>query len=106
MPYPSTPFYERLKAQDRLLYDGRWWMHPQYRFNHAAFRPAGMTADQLTDTAWACRKRWSSWPSIASRLLDPQTNLATPFRLATYLAYNPLFRREAFKRQGMRLGTR
>ena len=39
MPYPSTPFYERLKAEGRLLYDGRWWLHPDYRFNYAAFRP-------------------------------------------------------------------
>jgi radical SAM superfamily enzyme YgiQ (UPF0313 family) len=106
MPYPSTAFYERLKAEGRLLYDGRWWLHPNYRFNHAAFRPIGMTADALTETAWACRRRWSSWSSIAWRVLDPATNLATPFRFATYCAYNPLFRREAFKRQGMRLGTR
>ena len=27
-------------------------------------------------------------------------------RFALYLIYNPLFRREAFKRQGLRLGTR
>jgi radical SAM superfamily enzyme YgiQ (UPF0313 family) len=106
MPYPATAYYERMRAEGRLLYDGRWWLHPDYRFNHAAFRPIGMTPDELTETAWACRRRWSSWASIARRALDASTNLATPFRFATYCAYNPLFRREAFKRQGMRLGTR
>jgi radical SAM superfamily enzyme YgiQ (UPF0313 family) len=106
MPYPSTPLYQRLQAEGRLLYDGRWWLHPDYRFNSAAFRPARMTADELTETAWACRQRWSSPASIARRVLDLHTNLATPFRFALYLVYNPLFRREAFKRQGMRLGTR
>jgi len=106
MPYPSTPLYQRLQAEGRLLYDGRWWLHPDYRFNHAAFRPARMTADELTEAAWACRRRWSSHASILRRALDPRTNLATPFRFALYCAYNPLFRREAFKRQGMRLGTR
>jgi radical SAM superfamily enzyme YgiQ (UPF0313 family) len=106
MPYPSTPFYERLQAEGRLLYDGRWWLHPDYRFNHAAFRPAQMTPDDLTEAAWACRRRWSSHSSIIRRALDPRTNLATPFRFATYVIYNPLFRREAFKRQSMRLGTR
>jgi radical SAM superfamily enzyme YgiQ (UPF0313 family) len=106
MPYPSTPLYQRLKAEGRLLYDGRWWLHPDYRFNHAAFRPARMTPDQLTEAAWACRRRWSSRASIVRRALDLHTNLATPFRFALYCAYNPLFRREAFKRQGMRLGTR
>jgi len=105
MPYPSTPFYERLKAEGRLLYDGRWWLHPEYRFNYAAFTPALMTADELTDTAWAARRRWSSRSAIVRRALDVRTNLATPFRFATYCAYNPLFRRETFKKQGMRLGT-
>jgi radical SAM superfamily enzyme YgiQ (UPF0313 family) len=104
MPYPSTPLYERLRAEGRLLYDGRWWLHPDYRFNAAAFRPARMTADQLTDTAWACRRRWSSPRSIVRRALDLRTNMGSPFRFALYCAYNPLFRREAFKRQGMRLG--
>jgi len=106
MPYPSTPFYERLRAEGRLLYDGQWWLHPDYRFNHAAFRPARMTADELTEAAWACRQRWSSHPSIIKRALDLKTNLATPFRFFTYLIYNPLFRREAFKKQGISLGNR
>ena len=32
MPYPGTPFYERLKAEGRLLYDERWWLHPRLPF--------------------------------------------------------------------------
>ena len=106
MPYPRTPLYARLAEEGRLLYDGRWWLHPEYRFNHAAYRPARMTADQLTEAAWAARRRWSSPASIVHRALDPATNLSSPFRLALYALYNPVFRREAFKRQGMRLGLR
>jgi radical SAM superfamily enzyme YgiQ (UPF0313 family) len=106
MPYPSTPFYERLKAEGRLLYDGRWWLHPDFRFNYAAFRPARMSAEQLTETAWACRQRWSSWSSIVQRALDPATNLSSLYRFAVYCAYNPLYRREAFKRQGLHLGVK
>ena len=105
MPYPSTPFYERLKSEGRLLYDGRWWLHPDYRFNHAAFRPVRMTPDELTEAAWACRQRWSSHSSIIRRALDLQTNLASLYRFSTYLIYNPLFRRESFKKQGMHLGN-
>lgn len=106
MPYPRTPLYARLAEEGRLLYDGRWWLHPDYRFNHAAYRPARMSADQLTEAAWAARRRWSSPSSIVRRALDPATNLSSPVRLAVYALYNPLFRREAFKRQGMRLGLR
>lgn len=106
MPYPGTPLYDRLAAEGRLLYDGRWWLHPDYRFNHAAFRPARMTADELTEVGWACRRRWSSPGSILRRVLDPATHLASLERFVVYWAYNPLYRRESFKKQGMRLGTR
>jgi radical SAM superfamily enzyme YgiQ (UPF0313 family) len=104
MPYPNTPLYRRLEAEGRLLYDGRWWLHPDFRFNAAAFRPARMTADQLTEVAWACRRRWSSPASVVRRALDPKTNLSSVYRFGLYCLYNPLYRREAFKRQGMRLG--
>lgn len=106
MPYPATPLYRRLEAEGRLLYDGRWWLHPAYRFNHAAFRPARMSADELTAAAWACRRRFNSPRSIVHRALDPRTNLGSPFRFALYCLYNPLYRRESFKRQGLLLGLR
>jgi len=106
MPYPGTPLYARLAAEGRLLYDGRWWLHPDYRFNSAAFRPARMTPDQLTEATWACRRRWNSPASILRRALDTRTNMSSPFRFALYCAYNPLYRREALKRQGLRLGIR
>jgi radical SAM superfamily enzyme YgiQ (UPF0313 family) len=106
MPYPRTPLYARLAEEGRLLYDGRWWLHPEYRFNHAAFRPMRMTADELTEVAWACRQRWNSAGSIVRRAFDPATNMASLERFAIYCAYNPLYRRESFKKQSMRLGTR
>ncbi len=106
MPYPGTPLYDRLREEDRLLYDGRWWIHPDYRFNSAAFEPRGMTADELTETAWQCRQRWNSMGSIVRRAMDRSTNMSSLTRFALYLIYNPLFRRESFKRQGLRLGLR
>jgi radical SAM superfamily enzyme YgiQ (UPF0313 family) len=106
MPYAGTPLYERLQAQGRLLYDGRWWLHPDYRFNSAAFVPARMTADQLTEVAWACRRRWNSPRSIVSRAFDPATNMRSLTRFILYAIYNPIFRRESLKRQGLLLGLR
>jgi len=32
--------------------------------------------------------------------------MGSPFQFALYCAYNPLYRRESFKRQGIRLGLR
>ena len=52
MPYPSTPLYKKLKDENRLLYNGKWWLHPAYRFNHAAFVPKNMTSAELTEAAF------------------------------------------------------
>lgn len=104
MPYPGTPLYDRLEAEGRLLWGGKWWLHPDYRFNHAAFVPKNMTPDELTEAVWQCRKRWNSPRSIVKRVWDFQTHLNSPYRLGTYLIYNRLYAHETFKKQGMRLG--
>ena len=63
-------------------------------------------AGKLTELAWHCRSRFNSYGSIVRRLLDPRTNLRNPTRFAIYCLYNPLYRREAFKKQDMILGKR
>ncbi len=106
MPYPGTPLYENLRREGRLLYDGRWWLHPDYRFNHAAFRPGRMSPEALTEACFAARKRFNGFGSIVRRAFDFKTNMRSLYRLGVYLRYNPLFRRETFKKQGMRFGLR
>lgn len=106
MPYPGTALYRRMAEEGRLLYDGTWWLHPDYRFNHAAFRPKGMTPDELTELAWQCRSRFNSLGSIVRRAFEPRTNMRTPTRFALYWLYNPLYRNESFKKQGLLLGRR
>lgn len=106
MPYPNTPLYERLEREGRLLYDGKWWLHEEYRFNYASIVPKNMTADELTEISFDCRRRFNSVGSIFRRALEPHTNLRTPYRFMTYLVYNPLFRKEVFKKQGMRFGLK
>ncbi len=104
MPYPNTPLYQQMKAENRLLYDGKWWLHPEYRFNYAAFKPKKLNAEQLTEVSFACRASFNSKKSIFLRALDLKTNMRSPYRLLTYLLYNPLFRKEVYKKQGMQFG--
>jgi radical SAM superfamily enzyme YgiQ (UPF0313 family) len=105
MPYPSTPLYDRLRAEGRLLWGGKWWLHPDYRFNHAAFVPKNMTPEELTEAVWQCRKRWNSIRSIFHRVWDFQTHLHSLYRLGTYLAYNKLYAHETLTKHGMRFGN-
>lgn len=106
MPYPGTPFYDTLKAQGRLLYDGQWWLHPRYRFNAAAFTPAQMSAQALTDACHAARCRYNSFGALVHRFSDLRTNLRTLHRAWTFWYYSLIFRKEVYKKHMMRFGLR
>ena len=105
MPYPGTRFYERLESEGRLLYGGKWWLHPSYRFNHASFVPLKMTPKELNEATWRCRKRWNSAGSIFRRLWDPKTHLSSLYRLGSYFAWNKLYAYETLRKQSMRFGN-
>jgi len=45
-PFPGTPFYERLRREDRLLHEGAWEMCTLFDVN---FRPLRMSVGQLRD---------------------------------------------------------
>ncbi len=104
MPYPNTPLYEKMESEGRLLYGGKWWLNENYRFNYASFLPKNMTADELTEVSFGARAKFNSRSSIFKRALDIKTNMRSPYRFITYLLYNPLFRKEVFKKQGMQFG--
>ena len=104
MPYPQTPLYDRLKREGRLLWDGRWWLHPEYRFNHAAFVPKNMSPAELTEACWQCRHHWNKTSSIFKRAWDFKTHMSSFTRLMVYLQYNPIYAKEAYKKQGMLFG--
>lgn len=106
MPYPGTPLYEQLKSEQRLLYNNKWWLHPEYRFNYASFEPTLMSPAALTEACFEARATFNSVGSIARRLFDPKTNLRDLYRLGLYLYYTPIFRKEVFKKQGMRFGLK
>lgn len=105
MPYPGTPLYTKMESEDRLLYDGKWWLHPEYRFNHAAFKPSNMSPDELTEICFDIRRKWNSMPSMFRRFVNP-AHMKSLARMAFYWRYNVLFRKEAFKKQGMRFGLK
>jgi radical SAM superfamily enzyme YgiQ (UPF0313 family) len=104
MPYPNTSLYRRLEAEGRLLYDGRWWLHPEYRFNHAAFQPRQMSPAELTEAGLRARTTFNSPLSIIRRAFDFKTNLRSLVRLSAYLTYTPLFRKEMYKKHGLKFG--
>jgi len=106
MPYPNTPLYAKLEKEGRLLYDGKWWLHPEYRFNQAAFIPKTMTPDELSDACHQARKKFNSIISLMYRFSDVKTNVKTLWRAASYWRYTTLFRKELYKKHKMRFGLK
>jgi radical SAM superfamily enzyme YgiQ (UPF0313 family) len=104
IPFPGTRLYDRMTAEGRLLFNGEWWIHPEYRFNQAVFKPKNLGLDELTDLVFRCRCEFNSLKSIAYRFFEPKTNMGSLPQAALYLGYTPLFRKEILKKQGMRLG--
>lgn len=102
-PTPGTRLDDRLRREGRLVYD-RWWLDPRYRYGEACFRPAGMTARQLTEGCYRARTRFYSGTSIARRLVTSRHTLSSPRRVALYLGANTVSRREVHAKQGRPLG--
>jgi len=106
MPYPNTPLYKKLEKEGRLLFDGKWWLHPEYRFNQAAFVPTNMSPEELTDACHVARVKFNTLFSLIYRFSDIRTNLKTIWRAASYWRYTTLFRKEVYKKHKMRFGLK
>ncbi len=91
-PYPGTPIFEQFEREGRLLFGGKWWLHPDYRYNVAAFTPKHMTPDELSRLVVEANRRFYSTSSVARRLLDRRTNLRSIISAAFYLRYNWIMR--------------
>jgi hypothetical protein len=81
----------------------KWWLDPNYRYGDAIFEPRGMRPHELTDGVFEARRRFYSWRSIGSRVLNAGTAFS-PFRAGLTTIANVISRREIYKKQFRQLG--
>jgi radical SAM superfamily enzyme YgiQ (UPF0313 family) len=91
-PCPKTRIYEQFKSENRLLYDDKWWLHHDYKYNKSAFLPNNMTPEQLSQAVVWANKHFYKFNSIAHRLFDARTNFHSLFKHLLYLRFNILIR--------------
>jgi radical SAM superfamily enzyme YgiQ (UPF0313 family) len=103
IPTPSTSLYDRIKKENRLIYD-KWWLDDRYRYGEMIFHPACMSAQELAEGCFRLRSEFNAYPSIFRRMLAPQMNARSAYNLFAYLAINLVSRREIFNKQGIPLG--
>jgi len=92
MPYPGTQIYEQFKAEDRLLYDGCWWNHDDYKYNSATFIPKLISSEKLSEITIQANKDFYSIPSIGKRLLDTKTNMRNLINFMIFSKFNYILR--------------
>ena len=66
LPFPNTALYERLKAENRLIYD-KWWLAEGYNYGELAFEPRRISAERLSRLCRDARKEFSSAKTVLSR---------------------------------------
>lgn len=97
-PMPGTPLYARLAGENRLLYNGRWWLDSEYRYNKIPFIPKNMGVEEINSKFLEILRRCYSTGSIAKRFYDPHTHGKSPSRALYYMAINFLYRSTSVKK--------
>ena len=98
-PFPGTPLYHDMEAQQRLRFD-RWWLTPGFRWGDVVFQPKHFSAGDLADACGRNRRSFYHPANILRRVTLP----ANRRRLAESLALNFLVRKEVQEKQGFPLG--
>jgi radical SAM superfamily enzyme YgiQ (UPF0313 family) len=103
VPFPGTPLYDELKREGRLIHE-RWWLTPGVSFGDVVFRPARMSAQELTDGCFAARRRFFSTRSILARAGNWRVHCRSPLSAFRYFSINVLVGGGARRRQGLPIG--
>jgi radical SAM superfamily enzyme YgiQ (UPF0313 family) len=104
MPYPKTPLYDQLKDENRLLFNGNWWLSDDFRFGKSAFIPHNMTTKELEDGCFNARKEYYNIKSIIKRAFDLKANMNSFSNFTFYNMVNHLSYNDALKKQDIILG--
>ncbi|MDT8389975.1 MAG: radical SAM protein [Lentisphaeria bacterium] len=104
VPFPGTPLYARLAAENRLLYE-RWWLDESYRFGQVAFQPDPLTPGELADMCFEYRRKFYAIGSMVQRGWDWRANCRDIFRAGIFWYGNISSRGEVRQRQALPLGA-
>ncbi|MBF0409955.1 MAG: B12-binding domain-containing radical SAM protein [Candidatus Riflebacteria bacterium] len=103
VPFPGTPLYAKLQAENRLT-SKAWWLDENFRFGHSPFVPTGFSVEELADMCRKYRRKFYSFRSIIRRGLDPKANMKTLATSVLFFTQNYFGRREVDEKFGLPLG--
>lgn len=102
IPMPGTSLYDRLKKENKLIYE-KWWLEPNYRYGDSAYYPKKMTPNELKEGCKNARYKFNTYKSIFKRFLGSKVYL-NPINSLLFLTLNIISRKEIHRKQGKVLG--
>jgi radical SAM superfamily enzyme YgiQ (UPF0313 family) len=100
-PFPGTPLYNEMQAQQRLRFD-RWWLTAGFCWGDVVFEPKRFSTNDLANGCRQNRRSFYHPSSILRRVWLP----ANRRRLAESIILNFLVRKEVREKQGFPLGNK
>jgi len=86
LPFPGTELYERLRLENRLLYD-KWWLKDNYNYGELAFKPKNMSSEDLSQLCRYTRKEFSRLPTVLRRGINSMKR-SSPLMWSLFWAMN------------------
>ena len=105
VPFPGTPLYQKVEAENRLRY-AKWWLDDDFRFGQAPFKPPSMSAREIEDRCHWARKMFYGLPSIIERGSNTDSNCKNFEWTKTFFSLNLLLRHEVSQKRGIPLALR
>ena len=102
IPFPGTPFYQRMERENRLSYE-KWWLDDTYRFNMISFQPKNMSPEQLQSGCLNLRRKYFNFRNVLYRSFDP-VNSFPPQLWPAFFGINSIFHKEVEQRNFFPLG--
>ncbi len=73
LPFPGTGLYQRLKDEQRLIYD-KWWLADDYHYGQLAFKPQKISAEALSAACLNARREFSKINNVLPRGLQAMSH--------------------------------
>ena len=102
-PFPATPLYRELEADERLIYP-QWWLSEKYRYGEVPFKPIGLEREKIQELCHWARRRFYGTSGLWQRAKAATWNLRSPFMTWQFFAINAMMGRDVSGRDGLPLG--
>lgn len=104
LPFPDTPFYERLKNENRILFE-KWWLKKDYKYGDIPYQSLKIEPEKLKDFCADARRKFFSPKNILLRGIAQFKRNKNLFLLLVFFTQNFNLMREIDKKLNLPVGS-